>query len=134
MNKGVKKMLLFPITLLSIIIMIAGALCLGYSGVILIFNGDYIETESTVVKVTDESTGKEKEVLEYVVDEQTYQASFPFIKLKIGSKVTIGYNPKSPTRFHLGNHKSHMALLIWGIFFLILGLTMMFSIKGLGTL
>lgn len=121
MNKMVKKLLMAPITILSIIFMIIGAVGVGYSFVTLVLNHNYIETEAEVVEFTDD-VGNSKIVLEYKVGDETYQGNYPFLEKKLGQKVVVGYNPKNPVLFQKGGLYTHFTRLIWSSFIGMLGL------------
>lgn len=122
------KILLFPLVLFCIVLMAIGSICVGYSFVTIVLHNNYIEYRADVVKKPSEEN-KDSIVLEYNVEGQTYQSSFPFLEKLVGKRLTIGYDKDDPSRFHIGDQKSHFAMFVWGMFFLMFGLVLTFSMK-----
>ena len=124
MNKSLIKMIGIPITIISLVLMTVGALGLGYSFVTVILNSNYIQEEASIIEKVDKD-GTKRIVLEYTVNEETFNSSFPFLENFLNQKIAIGYNPTSPTKFHLGNQNTHFKIFVWGSFLEMLGIMFM---------
>lgn len=121
MSKKLKIVISLPLTLISIILMIAGALGLGYSFVTVVINHDYVAKIAQVVENVDDN-GQKSVVLEYTVGEETYNGKLPFLESRLGSNLIIEYNPDKPALFHLGDQRFHFSIFVWGLFFEMLGI------------